>query len=73
MWIKIKQGTYQIKSFNKHQPNIEEDVFELWVTKADNKTMCVAVSTDQAKIETLEEMLNYAVENNIPSVDLVNY
>lgn len=72
MWIRVKQGTYKIIAFNMHKPS-KQNMCEMWVTKADGKTLCVATSTDESKIATINEMLNFATEQKLPFVDLVEY
>ena len=52
--------SYEIIGVNIHETS--EGLFELWVTKKDNKTKLVKRSNDKEEIQLIKEAIDYAIK-----------
>ena len=60
MWIVEDNLSYEIIGVNVHEPS--EGLFELWVTKKDNKTKLVKRSNDKEEIQLIKDAIDYAIK-----------
>jgi len=60
MWIMEDKLSYEITGVNIHETS--EGLFELWVTKKDNKTKLVKRSNDKEEIQLIKEAIDYAIK-----------
>lgn len=60
MWIMEDKLSYEIVGVNIHETS--EGLFELWVTKKDNKTKLVKRSNDKEEIQLIKEAIDYAIK-----------
>ena len=60
MWIMEDKLSYEITGVNIHETS--EGLFELWVTKKDNKTKLVKRSDDKDEIQLIKEAIDYAIK-----------
>ncbi len=60
MWIMEDKLSYEITGVNIHETS--EGLFELWVTKKDNKTKLVKRSDDKEEIQLIKEAIDYAIK-----------
>ena len=60
MWIMEDKLSYEIIGVNIHETS--EGLFELWVTKKDNKTKLVKRSNDKEEIQLIKEAIDYAIK-----------
>ena len=60
MWIMEDKLSYEIIGFNIHETS--EGLFELWVTKKDNKTKLVKRSDDKEEIQLIKDAIDYAIK-----------
>ena len=60
MWIMEDKLSYEIIGVNIHETS--EGLFELWVTKKDNKTKLVKRSEDKEEIQLIKEAIDYAIK-----------
>ena len=60
MWIMEDKLSYEIIGVNIHETS--EDLFELWVTKKDNKTKLVKRSEDKEEIQLIKDAIDYAIK-----------
>lgn len=60
MWIMEDKLSYEIIGVNIHETS--EGLFELWVTKKDNKTKLVKRSDDKDEIQLIKEAIDYAIK-----------
>lgn len=67
LWVKVKKATHQITSYNVHE---EAGMYQLWLTKANGRTMKVIESANEADVLEVKEMIDFAVANSEPLVEL---
>ena len=60
MWIMEDKLSYEIIGVNIHETF--EGLFELWVTKKDNKTKLVKRSDDKEEIQLIKDAIDYAIK-----------
>lgn len=60
MWIVEDSLSYEIIGVNIHETS--EGLFEIWVTKKDNKTKLVKRSDDKEEIQLIKEAIDYAIK-----------
>ena len=60
MWIMEDKLSYEIIGVNIHETS--EGLFELWVTKKDNKTKLVKRSDDKEEIQLIKDAIDYATK-----------
>ena len=60
MWIMEDKLSYEITGVNIHETS--EGLFELWVTKKDNKTKLVKRSNDKEEIQLIKDAIDYAIK-----------
>ena len=60
MWIMEDKLSYEITGVNIHETS--EGLFELWVTKKDNKTKLVKRSDDKEEIQLIKDAIDYAIK-----------
>ena len=60
MWIMEDKLSYEIIGVNIHETS--EGLFEIWVTKKDNKTKLVKRSDDKEEIQLIKEAIDYAIK-----------
>ena len=60
MWIVEDKLSYEITGVNIHETS--EGLFELWVTKKDNKTKLVKRSNDKEEIQLIKDAIDYAIK-----------
>lgn len=60
MWIMEDKLSYEIIGVNIHETS--EGLFELWVTKKDNKTKLVKRSEDKEEIQLIKDAIDYAIK-----------
>ena len=60
MWIMEDNLSYEIIGVNIHETS--EGLFELWVTKKDNKTKLVKRSEDKEEIQLIKDAIDYAIK-----------
>lgn len=60
MWIMEDKLSYEIIGVNIHETS--EGLFELWVTKKDNKTKLVKRSDDKEEIQLIKDAIDYAIK-----------
>ena len=60
MWIMEDKLSYEIIGVNIHETS--EGLFELWVTKKDNKTKLVKRSEDKEEIQLIIDAIDYAIK-----------
>ena len=60
MWIMEDKLSYEITGVNIHETS--EGLFELWVTKKDNKTKLVKRSDDKDEVQLIKEAIDYAIK-----------
>ena len=60
MWIMEDSLSYEIIGVNIHETS--EGLFEIWVTKKDNKTKLVKRSNDKEEIQLIKEAIDYAIK-----------
>lgn len=60
MWIMEDSLSYEIIGVNIHETS--EGLFEIWVTKKDNKTKLVKRSDDKEEIQLIKEAIDYAIK-----------
>ena len=60
MWIMEDKLSYEIIGVNIHEAS--EGLFELWVTKKDNKTKLVKKSDDKEEIQLIKDAIDYAIK-----------
>lgn len=60
MWIMEDKLSYEIIGVNIHETS--EGLFEIWVTKKDNKTKLVKRSNDKEEIQLIKEAIDYAIK-----------
>ena len=68
LWVKLKEQTHQITSYNVHE---EAGKYQLWVTKANGRTLKVKESASKQEIVEYKEMIDFAVANSEPLVELM--
>lgn len=61
IWLVINNESHQIVSCNIH--NSEKDVYELWVTRVNGKSLKIKEGTYE-KIVEIKEAIDYAIEND---------
>ncbi len=47
-----------------------DNIFELWITRPNDKNLKIAESTQQKDITIIKEAIDYAIENGIPALRL---
>lgn len=62
LWLIQENASHQIMSCNIHNANA---LYELWVTRPNDKNLKIAESTQQKDITTIKEAIDYAIENGI--------
>lgn len=67
LWLIKEDASHQIMSCNIHNNN---NSYELWVTRPNDKSLKIAESTQQEDIMTIKEAIDYAIENGIPALRL---
>ena len=60
MWIVEDKLSYEITGVNIHETS--EGLFEIWVTKKDNKTKLVKRSNDKEEIQLIKDAIDYAIK-----------
>ena len=60
MWIMEDKLSYEIIGVNIHETS--EGLFEIWVTKKDNKTKLVKRSEDKEEIQLIKDAIDYAIK-----------
>lgn len=60
MWIMEDKLSYEIIGVNIHETS--EGLFEIWVTKKDNKTKLVKRSNDKEEIQLIKDAIDYAIK-----------
>ena len=60
MWIVEDKLSYEITGVNIHETS--EGLFEIWVTKKDNKTRLVKKSNDKEEIQLIKDAIDYAIK-----------
>ena len=60
MWIMEDKLSYEITGVNIHETS--EGLFEIWVTKKDNKTKLVKRSDDKEEIQLIKDAIDYAIK-----------
>lgn len=60
MWIMEDKLSYEIIGVNIHETS--EGLFEIWVTKKDNKTKLVKKSNDKEEIQLIKDAIDYAIK-----------
>ena len=60
MWIMEDKLSYEIIGVNIHETS--EGLFEIWVTKKDNKTKLVKRSDDKEEIQLIKDAIDYAIK-----------
>ena len=60
MWIVEDNLSYEIIGVNIHETS--KGLFEIWVTKKDNKTKLVKRSNDKEEIQLIKEAIDYAIK-----------
>ena len=60
MWIVEDKLSYEIIGVNIHETS--EGLFELWVTKKDNKTKLVKKSNDKEEIQLIKDAIDFAIK-----------
>ena len=60
MWIMEDKLSYEIIGVNIHETS--EGLFELWITKKDNKTKLVKRSDDKEEIQLIKDAIDYAIK-----------
>ena len=60
MWIMEDKLSYEITGVNIHETS--EGLFEIWVTKKDNKTKLVKRSNDKEEIQLIKDAIDYAIK-----------
>lgn len=60
MWIMEDKLSYEITGVNIHETS--GGLFELWVTKKDNKTKLVKKSNDKEEIQLIKDAIDYAIK-----------
>jgi len=59
-WLIIGDVSHQIMSCNIHNNN---DKFELWVTRPNDKNLKIAESNDEADIREIKDAIDFAIEH----------
>lgn len=59
-WLIIGDVSHQIMSCNIHNNN---DKFELWVTRPNDKNLKIAESNDGADIREIKDAIDFAIEH----------
>lgn len=59
-WLIIDDVSHQIMSCNIHNNN---DKFELWVTRPNDKNLKIAESNDWADIREIKDAIDFAIEH----------
>ena len=60
MWIMEDKLSYEIIGVNIHETS--EGLFEIWVTKKDNKTKLIKKSNDKEEIQLIKDAIDYAIK-----------
>lgn len=60
MWIMEDKLSYEITGVNIHETS--EGLFEIWVTKKDNKTKLVKRSNDKEEVQLIKDAIDYAIK-----------
>ena len=60
MWIVEDKLSYEIIGVNIHETS--EGLFEIWVTKKDNKTKLVKKSNDKEEIQLIKDAIDFAIK-----------
>ena len=60
MWIMEDKLSYEIIGVNIHETS--EGLFEIWITKKDNKTKLVKRSDDKEEIQLIKDAIDYAIK-----------
>ena len=60
MWIVEDKLSYEITGVNIHETS--EGLFEIWVTKKDNKTKLVKRSNDKEEVQLIKDAIDYAIK-----------
>lgn len=60
MWIMEDKLSYEITGVNIHETS--EGLFEIWVTKKDNKTKLIKKSNDKEEIQLIKDAIDYAIK-----------
>lgn len=61
LWIVLNTASHAIIGCNTFF-DTERGVHQLWVTRANGKSLKIAESTDEQEIETMRAAIDYAVE-----------
>lgn len=64
-WLILDDVSHQIVSCNIHYNN---DKFELWVTRPNDKNLKIAESSDAEDIREIKEAIDFAIENNVKAL-----
>lgn len=67
LWLIKEDASHQIMSCNIHNAN---NIFELWITRPNDKNLKIAESTKQEDVAIIKEAIDYAIENSIPALRL---
>ncbi len=67
MWVILKDKSHEIISCNVHQ---EGDVFQLWVTRPNDKSLKLMESKDKELISTSKEAIDYAIKHGEPAFEI---
>ena len=67
IWIKLKEASYEITSTNIGE---NKGKHELWVERSNGKTMKIYSSDNRDAVAEVRDMIDFAVEKNIRTVDL---
>lgn len=60
IWLILGEASHQIIACNIHEEN---NLFQLWVTRANGKTMKIQEHADKNEIIFVKEAIDYAIEN----------
>lgn len=64
-WLILDDVSHQIVSCNIHCNN---DKFELWVTRPNDKNLKITESFDAEDIREIKEAIDFAIENNFKAL-----
>jgi hypothetical protein len=68
LWLVINEDlSYQIVSCNISQKG---DVYELWVTRPNEKSLKIKEDTDKAKLKEIKDAIDFAIETKEPVLRL---
>ena len=70
LWIVLDTASHAIIACNLHHDE-EAKVWQLWVTRANGKSLKIAENQNRAPIATMRDAIDYAIENGDPVLRLV--